>query len=99
MKVFGIAQNGADGSNLSRENAFVISFVLDRQPSLNGFWTLTIYNSTISAMVSNVLNGYSINSWTEELVYGPDKTLSIYMQRQAPTASNSKGLPGPESEH
>ena len=79
---------------LSGANKYVLKFNAGGLPPVDAFWSLTLYGADFS-LVENPINRYSIGDRTAGLVYGPDGSLEIQIQNQAPGQGTSNWLPAP----
>jgi hypothetical protein len=84
-----------EGSPLNGSNKYVLKFNAGGLPPVDAFWSLTLYNAVDFALVENPINRYSIGDRTAGLVYGPDGSLEIQIQNQAPGQGKSNWLPAP----
>jgi hypothetical protein len=86
----------ATGVPYSGADTYVLHFAGNGTPPVNGFWSLTLYDSE-GHFVPNTLNQYAITSHTGNPAYNPDGSLDIYVQRASPGAGKeSNWLPAPE---
>jgi hypothetical protein len=84
-------QTPLDGS----KHDYTIRFEHERTPSVDAFWSLTMYSLPDQLMVENSIDRYSIGD-RSDLRYGADGSLTIYIQRQSPgKALESNWLPSP----
>jgi hypothetical protein len=83
-----------EGPPLSGANKYVLKFSAAGLPSVDAFWSLTLYGADL-LLVENSINRYSIGDRTGGLVYGPDDSLEIKIQSQAPVGATSNWLPAP----
>lgn len=85
----------ANGKNLTGTNNYVIHFNKDNVPPVDGFWSISMYNSK-KYFVDNPINRYSIGDKTQGLKYNPDGSLDIYIQNESPGKDKeSNWLPSP----
>ena len=84
-----------EGQPLSGANKYVLKFSAGGLPPVDAFWSLTLYNAVDFALVENSIHRYSIGDRTAGLAYGPDGSLEIQIQNQAPGQGNSNWLPAP----
>jgi hypothetical protein len=92
------ARKDISGKPLSGKNQYTIKFGSKELPPVNGFWSLTMYDSRTTAMVPNTLDRYSIGDRTKGLVYDADGSLRICVQRHKPESESCNWLPAPEGE-
>ena len=76
----------------------MISFEKTELPPVDGFWSLTIYDSATTAMVPNKLKRYSIGDRTRSLVTDKSSALRICIQNHEPVDPDCNWLPGPRGE-
>ena len=62
---------------------------------MDAFWSLTLYNSK-GFMVENAMSRYSIGDRSQGLIYGPDGSLTLYIQSVSPGENlEANWLPAP----
>lgn len=84
----------ADGQPLSGEHRYQLHF--DTPPPVDGFWSLTMYDTTDLLFVENPINRYTIGDRTEGLVINDDGSLDIWVQQESPGAEKEGNwLPAP----
>ena len=66
-----------DGSKAS----YTFTFPKGQLPPVKFFWSLTIYDLRTRLLVDNPIDRYSIGDRTEGLRYGPDGSLTLYVQK------------------
>ena len=84
----------ADGAEqpYSGNFPYVLHFPPGQLPSVNGFWSLTLYDADYF-FVENALGRYALGS-RDDLKLNPDGSLDIHIQRHPPSASlESNWLP------
>lgn len=87
-----------DGDNQPLDSAHRYELRLPAPPPVDAFWSLTMYDTHDFYLVENALNRYSIGDRTTGLQYGPDGSLTIYMQKDSPgTDKESNWLPTPQT--
>ncbi|ANP85990.1 DUF1254 domain-containing protein [Rhizobium leguminosarum] len=104
------AQKGLYGNSI--EEAWYGGFVGDgakptklyfapgQLPPAKFFWSLTLYTLPDRLLYANALKRYSIGDRTPGLVYGKDKSLTIYLGHSSPGADkDSNWLPTPEGKY
>jgi hypothetical protein len=85
----------ATGVPYSGANNYVLHFANNSTPPVNGFWSVTLYDSE-GHFVPNPLNQYAITSHSGNPKYNPDGSLDIYIQNASPgAAKESNWLPAP----
>jgi hypothetical protein len=65
------------GEQLTGSRNYVIHFDKNKIPPVNGFWSVSIYNSK-DYFVDNPINRYAIGDRTPGLKYNADGSLDIY---------------------
>jgi hypothetical protein len=87
----------SDGLPLSGGHRYRIR--LDSLPPVGAFWSLTMYDIPDYYLVANPINRYSIGDRTPGLHRGPDGSLTLLLQYQAPDdADQANWLPAPEGD-
>ena len=82
-----------DGSKAS----YAFTFPEGQLPPVSFFWSLTMYDLRTRLLVDNPIDRYSIGDRTEGLRYGPDGSLTLYVQKDLPGKENeSNWLPAPD---
>ncbi len=88
------AFNDADGNRLNGANRYELR--LDRQPPVDAFWSVTMYDTPEYYLVANPIDRYSIGDRTPGLQVADDGSLTIYMQESSPGPDKaSNWLPAP----
>lgn len=78
----------------------VLHFPADHLPPAKFFWSLTLYTLPDRLLYANPLKRYSIGDRTKGLVYGKDKSLTIYLGHASPgKGKESNWLPTPDAKH
>ncbi len=84
----------AYGDSYHGANGYVIRFPKAQTPPVEGFWSITMYNSQYF-FVANPINRYSISP-RQNLKENPDGSIDIYIQKDSPGADKeSNWLPAP----
>jgi hypothetical protein len=84
----------ADGQPLSGEHRYVLHF--DQPPPVDGFWSLTMYDTPGFLFVDNPINRYSIGDRTQGLASNADGSLELYLQQDRPGPERAANwLPAP----
>jgi len=96
--VYPKAQFDSDGQPLSGANRYTMHFDSGNLPPVDAFWSLTIYNATTYMLVPNPIDRYSIGDRTTGLMYNPDGSLDLYIQRNSPAGNESNWLPAPDDQ-
>lgn len=85
-------QYDPDGKPLSSDGRYELYMARDNMPEVTAFWSFTIYRGTKeykSYLVPNALNRYSLGSKTPNLRFGPDGSLTFYLQMEDPGGDKS----------
>jgi hypothetical protein len=78
----------------------ILHFPPGQLPPAKFFWSLTLYTLPDRLLYANRLNRYSIGDRTKALVYGKDKSLTIYLGHKFPgKGRESNWLPTPEGKY
>lgn len=82
------------GQQLNGKNKYVMHFGKNNMPPVNGFWSLTMYD-TDGYFVPNPINRYAIGD-RDKLKLNADGSLDIYIQNEKPSEDKvSNWLPAP----
>ena len=82
-----------DGSKAN----YTFVFPKGELPPVRFFWSLTMYDLKTRLLVDNPIDRYSIGDRTKGLQYGPDGSLTIYVQKDSPGKDKeSNWLPAPD---
>jgi len=85
----------ATGVPYTGENNYVLHFAGNSTPPVNGFWSVTLYDSE-GHYVPNPLSQFAITSHSGNPRYNADGSLDIYVQKASPGADKeSNWLPAP----
>ncbi|WP_250473151.1 DUF1214 domain-containing protein [Caballeronia sp. GAFFF1] len=85
----------ANGQRLSGANRYTVTFPKGQTPPVNGFWSLTMYDSA-HFFVPNTLKRYSLGTKNRNLKFDADGSLTLYVQADSPGADKeSNWLPAP----
>jgi hypothetical protein len=78
----------------------MLRFPAGQLPPARFFWSLTLYTLPDRLLYANPLKRYSIGDRTKGLVYGADKSLTIYLGHRSPGKGKvSNWLPAPEGKY
>jgi hypothetical protein len=78
----------------------LLHFPPGQLPPAKFFWSLTLYTLPDRLLYANPLDRYSIGDRTKGLVYGEDKSLTIYLGHASPgEGKESNWLPTPEGKY
>ena len=92
--VYPTSKVDAAGQPYSGANKYVMRFPKGHLPPVDGFWSLTMYDSAYF-FVNNPLNRYSISP-RQDLKQNPDGSTDLYIQKDSPGKDKeSNWLPAP----
>lgn len=78
----------------------MLHFPADQLPPAKFFWSLTLYTLPDRLLYANPLERYSIGDRTKGLVYGKDKSLTIYLGHESPGKDKEANwLPTPDGKY
>ena len=81
-----------DGS----KHNYTLTFAANNFPPVNAFWSVTMYDAKNQLLVENHIDRYVISSAMSTLKKNADGSLTIYMQKDEPSADKqSNWLPAP----
>lgn len=93
--IYPTAFTDAKGEPLSSDRRYVLHFEADQIPPVRAFWSLTMYNDR-QLFAANPIDRYAIGD-RDPLIYNPDGSLDLYIQRQAPGPERETNwLPAPQ---
>jgi len=93
--VYPTSETDADGKPYSGVNKYVMHFPKGQLPPVNGFWSLTMYDSNYF-FVANSLNRFTL-SQRNELKKNADGSVDLYIQSDNPgPEKESNWLPAPK---
>jgi len=93
--IYPTSEADADGKPYRGANKYVMHFPKGQAPPVDGFWSLTMYNSDYF-FVDNKLNKYTVSP-RNALKYNADGSLDIYIQNESPgTDREANWLPAPK---
>ena len=77
---------------------YVLRFAKGKQPPVNAFWSVTMYDGKTQLLVANPINRYLINSpMLPKFKLDPDGGLPIYIQKNSPGSDKEANwLPAPD---
>ena len=94
--VYEIVYVDADNQPLDSDHRYELA--LPQTPPVDAFWSLTMYDVPEFYLVANAINRYAIGDRTPGLQYGPDGSLTIYLQKDAPEGDKAANwLPTPQA--
>jgi len=86
----------SEGQRLNGANRYTVTFPKGELPPVNGFWSLTLYNSA-HLFEPNRLNRFSLGTKNKSLKYNPDGSLTLYFQNESPGPDKEPNwLPAPK---
>lgn len=85
----------SDGNSLKANKRYVLKFEKDQIPKVDAFWSITLYDNHFN-LVHNAAKKYAVRDIDKNLKYGKDGSLTIYLQKEAPTEKNANWIPTPE---
>lgn len=83
------------GHSLTGAQRYVLHFARGQLPPVNAFWSLTVYDSSLS-LVANPLDRYAIGNRTPGVRRNRDGSLDILLQVARPARDTSNWLPVPK---
>jgi hypothetical protein len=87
--------NDKQGSQLTGENTFAVTFAKSQAPPVQGFWSLTLYDQ-YHFFHPNALDRYSLGTKNKDLKYNADGSLTLYAGAKSPGQDKeSNWLPAP----
>jgi hypothetical protein len=87
-----------DGQRLTGEHRYSVTFADGQTPPVNGFWSLTVYNSE-HLFEPNPLNRFSLGIKSKSMKANSDGSLTLYFQNESPgTDKESNWVPTPTDE-
>jgi hypothetical protein len=92
--VYPFSQKDAHGGDYDGANKYVIHFDKGQAPPVEGFWSITMYDSKYF-FVPNPINRYSISP-RQNIKPNPDGSVDVYIQKESPGQDKeSNWLPAP----
>ncbi|MDB6153494.1 MAG: hypothetical protein JWL90_1947 [Chthoniobacteraceae bacterium] len=92
--VYPISESDTEGKDYDGLNRYVLHFEKDQIPPVQGFWSLTMYDSQYF-FAANALNRFTVSP-RNNLHYNADGSLDLYIQHDSPGVENeSNWLPAP----
>ena len=80
--VYPSSQVDTNGKLYDGTNKYIMHFAKGQMPPVNGFWSLTMYDSK-HFFVANPINRYNVSS-RSQFKYNGDGSLDIYIQKDSP---------------
>ncbi len=88
----------ADGEILNGKNNYRIRFEKDQIPTARAFWSISVYDDKFN-LAETDWDKYLVSDATENLVYGQDGSLEIYLQQDQPEqAYRANWIPLPKGD-
>ncbi|WP_430470850.1 DUF1254 domain-containing protein [Thalassospira lucentensis] len=89
----------SNGDRLNGDNAYTVTFPKGKEPPVNGFWSLTMYDPE-HFFESNEITRYSVGTKNAKaMTRSADGSLTIYIQHDSPGRDKEANwLPAPDSE-
>lgn len=91
--LYPIRYTDSEGKPLDGKNNYKIHF--DKEPPVNAFWSLTMYDAQNKLFVDNELNRYKISRETKGFVKNKDGSYDIIVQHKKPQSTDN-WLPSPD---
>jgi hypothetical protein len=92
--IYPMSATDADGKPYDGRRNYTIHFDKDELPPVNGFWSITIYDSD-GYLVENAINRYAVGD-RDKLNFNKDGSLDIFIQHESPGKDReSNWLPAP----
>jgi hypothetical protein len=92
--VYPTSLKDANSSDYDGTNKYVMHFAKGELPPVEGFWSLTMYNSQYF-FVANPIDRYSISP-RQNLKSNPDGSVDLYIQNESPGGGQGiERLPAP----
>jgi hypothetical protein len=93
--IYPTSEKDADGKPYEGSNKYVMHFDKGRMPPVNGFWSLTMYNSEYF-FAANSLNRYTL-SQRNQFKLNADGSVDLYLQHENPGPDKEANwLPAPD---
>jgi hypothetical protein len=95
--MYPIRYTDADSQTLNGANKYVVK--LDKEPPVDGFWSLTMYNAADKMLVENPIGRYKVGTDTNGLKKATDGSITIAVQNEQPDpATDVNWLPAPKGD-
>ncbi|MCX5516505.1 DUF1254 domain-containing protein [Kaistia algarum] len=93
--MYPIRYTDADGQALTGDSRYTLRF--DREPPVDGFWSVTMYDAGDKMLVPNDIGRYKIGTDTQGLVRGADGSLTLAISAAKPAGPEAANwLPAPK---
>jgi len=85
-----------NGARLESRHAYTVTFAKGKLPPVNGFWSLSLYNSE-HFFEDNAIHRFSVGTKNKDLKTAADGSLTIYVQPDPPAdpVQRANWLPAP----
>lgn len=93
--IYPAAVMDSSGKMFDGARTYRIHFAKGQLPPVDGFWSITAYNSQTGQLVENAIHRYTIGDRTRGLKYGKDGSLDIFVSAVRPRQGGSNWLPAP----
>ena len=99
--VYGRLDNDDNGVQWKGSAPHTLTFAADELPPVDWFWSITMYQSSTTAMYANPAERYSVGMKTDGLVYNDDGSLTFTLSHDEPTEAKARAnwLPAPEDDY
>jgi hypothetical protein len=87
----------ATGEQLNSSKSYTVTFAAGQEPPVNGFWSLTIYDSD-HFFAENDLNRFSLGTKNADLQRNDDGSLTLHVSAAVPAEGESNWLPAPDGD-
>ena len=92
--IYPLRYTDADGKTLVGSETYTMRFA--KEPPVNAFWSVTMYNANDKMLVANDIARYKIGTVTPGLVHGADGSLTLTISASKPTGDAAANwLPAP----
>jgi hypothetical protein len=96
--VYPITSLDQESAPLNNSFAYTITFPAGQAPPQQGFWSITMYNSS-HFLTQNLINRYAIGSYSNYQLNN-DNSLTLYIQKDSPgIEKESNWLPTPQGDN
>jgi len=93
--VYPIRYTDSTGATLSGANKYVMRFA--KEPPVDAFWSVTIYNAGDKMLIENPINRYKVGTDTKGLARGSDGSIVLSIQADDPK-DGTNWLPAPQGD-
>ncbi|MFP3390432.1 DUF1254 domain-containing protein [Brevibacillus sp. SIMBA_040] len=83
------------GALLTGSKRYTLHFAKDELPQTSAFWSINVYNNQLY-LANTAANRTSVRSNTGTLIYNPDGSLDLYIQKEPPPGKEANWLPAPD---